>query len=167
MVIYRFPSDKDNQSKKNGTSNNKSETPKMPDFIYVDEVSSSPHEDSLHEEEMLKKTLQHSNDQYPFSLRVLTFFVASILTVWVGLLAVLFLLAAAISTILLFQSPSTIQTMQKLWKSIGNFSAYALALFVATINPTFGFAILTLYAMLKHQNPEQMFVNKIFRGRFH
>ena len=56
--------------------------------------------------------------------------------------------------------------MARLWKSIGRFSAYALALFVATLNPAFGFGIFALYALQSGGNVQDMPFSRVFKGHF-
>lgn len=162
MVIYRFPPESNEES----GSKKESKSGKLPDFIYVDDRSSQEESwgSSSKEPPFLGSTAGQVH--YPFFLRFLTLLIACMLTMWVGVLIVLFLVFTVITIILFFKSPSTIQAMGKLWKSIGNCSAYALALFVATLNPAFGFGIFALYALQSGESPEKMPFNKMFQGRF-
>ncbi|MBA3814957.1 MAG: hypothetical protein H0X29_00235 [Parachlamydiaceae bacterium] len=166
MVIYRFPPDSNGEESSKNTSKKQSNTaPISPDFIYVDEVSPRKEQwESLGGE--TPKGGFTGQTGYPFFLRLLTLLISGILTLWIGVLVVLFLITTAISAILLFRSPSAIQTMKSQWKSIGSVSAYALALFVATINPAFGFGIFALYALQSGESAEKMPFGKMFQGHF-
>jgi len=167
MVIYRFPPGSNEEESSKKTPKKPSDTGhKAPDFIYVDDVSSRKEQwESLGNEPPFVSGIT-SQTGYPFFLRLLTLLISGILTLWIGVLIVLFLITTAISAILLFRSPSAIQTMKTQWKSIGSISAYALALFVATINPAFGFGIFALYALQSGEPAEKMPFGKMFQGRF-
>lgn len=159
MVIYRFPPDSNEEE----SSKKASQQPgKMPDFIYVDDLQAQKEswESSAQQSPFAQQTT------YPIFLRFLTFFVACLLTLWIGVLLALLLINTIVAIALLFKSPSTIETVARLWKSIGRFSAYALALFVATLNPAFGFGILALYALQSGENSEEMPFSKMFKNRF-
>lgn len=162
MVIYRFPPESNEES----GSKKESKSGKLPDFIYVDERPAQEEHwgSSSKEPPFLRSSTVQTH--YPFFLRFLTLLIACVLTLWIGVLIALFLVMTAISIILFFKSPTTIQMMAKIWKTIGNCSAYSLALFVATLNPAFGFGIFALYALQSGESPEKMPFNKMFQGRF-
>ncbi len=164
MVIYRFPPESNESDSSKKTSDK--QPGKMPDFIYVDDVSSQ-HEnwESASREAPLSGGFA-SQAGYPLFLRFLTLFAASFLTVWVGVQIVLFLIATAIATVLLFKSPSAILMMKKTWRSIGRSSAYALALFIATLSPAFGFGIFALYALQSGEDAKETPFGKMFQDRF-
>lgn len=167
MVIYRFPPESNEGDSSKKKSSNK-QPGKMPDFIYVDDVSSQHEnwESSGREAPVSGGFTNTSQAGYPLFLRFLTLLAASFLTVWVGVLIILFLIATAIAIVLLFKSPSAIQTMKKLWRGIGSSSAYALALFVATLNPAFGFGMFALYALQSGENAKETPFGKMFQDRF-
>lgn len=159
MAIYRFPPDSEGKE----SQSTKKSTAKMPDHIYVDDVSTEYEEEDLDEEEI---PFQGSIINYPFFLRVLTFIIASILTMCVGALAILFCIALLLSIITLFNIPATSDAMDRFWKLIRRFSAYTLGLFVATISPNFGFGICALYAIQDGQSRDDVPFIKIFKNRF-
>lgn len=149
MVIYKFPR---GSSDKEGDSGNpdKQFEGKAPDFIYVDEDRIQGGEGRFHSKEGQSRS-PLEKVKYPTFLRVLTFVVAAALTVWLVLLSVVFLIVAFIAALTLFQAPSALRLMARVWKWICHISAYALALYVATLSPSFGLGILLVYGT-QHQD---------------
>lgn len=159
MVIYRFPpqeGDSEGQSEKQFEG-------KPPDFIYIDDdrQTNAEAKGSFNRKQAFTST-KIVNGSYPGFFRVLTLVVAAALTVWIGVLLAIFLVTGVIAAVLLFQETPALLLARKLWKTVCRLSAYALGLFVATLNPSFGFGILALYAVQHGENWEQGAFGRMF-----
>lgn len=163
MVIYRFPPESDGKQE---PSSDKHFEGKTPDFIYVDEQRPSGEK---MQGSFSKKSFDVGDigkNQNLGILRFLALVVALALTVWICILSIVFLIASAGAALLLFQDSPARKLAQGTWKLICRLSAFALAFFVATLSPGFGFGILALYAMQHGENWQTGTFGKIFSNRF-
>lgn len=137
-----------------------SQKAKMPDFIYVDEVHQRENELGTKPNyfENLKK-INKSN--YPFFLRILTLFVAFILLFWMICISFILVIVSLFSIVTFFKVDQLNNYLKQFWKLLRRISAFCLALFVATLSPSFGLGILTLYLMMQGENLESSFMSRI------
>lgn len=166
MVIYRFPPESGKEHQQGDQTGKKFEG-KSPDFIYTDEER-HPDEGNqgAFDQRQSFGAKDIKNASYPGFLRLLTLVVAAALSVWFCIISVVFLIVLVLAAVSLFQVPEVLKLVDRLWKAMGNLSAYALALYVATLNPAFGFGIIALYAMQHGENWENSAYGKIFTNRF-
>lgn len=162
MVIYRFPQESgDGQSSSDGRGGRQSEA-KSPDFIYIDEERKNGagafQGDRIFAQEKEKKPV------YPFLMRFATLVIAAALTVWTLLLFAVFLATACFAAILLFQPSVASRLASRIWGIICSMSAYALAFYVATFSPIFGFGILGLYTMQHGKAPGSGIFGRFFKS---
>lgn len=163
MVIYRFPQESgDGQGSSDDRGGQHSEA-KSPDFIYIDEERKNGAGAFCNR---IVGQEKENKANYPFLMRFATLIIAAALTVWTLLLFAIFLAAACFGAILLFQPSVPRRLTIRIWGVICSMSAYALAFYVATFSPIFGFGILGLYTLQQGKTQGSGIFGRFFKSGY-
>lgn len=142
MAIYRFPKD---YYLNQDASKTKFEG-KLPDYIYTsDERDPSSSAEEVIQEGKTGTYRDSTSGSYPLFFRLLTLLSCSVMTLWASVLFAASLLFSVATLLVFWRSEEMSIKAASFWKRSCKISAIALALFVATLSPSFGFGIAALY----------------------
>jgi len=140
----------------------------MPEFIFVEEGKTEEGETiGGFKEEFKESVSQMENRAYPVSVRIVCLLVAFFLSI-VVLISIPFLLGFfSLNLVTFFQMEAFWKRTQKFWDTFKKLFVTVLGLVIAFFSPAFGLSVIMVYFMMRGQQMDQVWVNRMMQSRFY
>lgn len=150
---------------------NKGKEEKIPEYIYIDSKENFSQEEpfSTHYEhkEHRYSFEQLAHKEYPFVLRIVCLFVASLVLSFTALVLFLFMIFFFANAVTFFHFENFWKGTKQLWEQIKKLFVCGLGLTVAVVSPAFGLSMIMLYFVVKGSNMNEDWVSRTMKDQFY
>ena len=138
---------------------------KKPDYIYVDTEDYDPGREFGGFQKEFKYSYQKMGARsYPVTVRIICLLCALFLLFFLLLATPFILLFLSINIVTLFQLDAFWKRTKMVWSTYSKMLITALGLLVGVISPALGISLIMVYFMMRGQEGDDIWVEKIFRA---